>query len=497
MKKIDTYIKCISLLYNESQLEKEQLNNKEFVKELIKVIKPNKKSFFGGVSSVEDRLVEIILELIGLDYPIPEEMLKETIELSLKEDESIQKIAKSAIFKPFKSNKDRLEYVRMLKLLLNRRINEIKLKNDINKTVMRMNTDGNIDIYGVATELKRIINDVTVNNSVGIPSSFMEPIDIGNEDAVAEIIEEDVNTDGSNRLQTGWQSVNRMLNGGFIRGESVALLFKQNDYKSSLSRTLVAQVAMFNKPVMLDPTKKPLLCIITLEDSVLEVLTFLYKYLYADEHGKLPTGKDKNKAFLAKYVKEKLSVNGYHVKIIKGTATKSTFSDIEQTVQHLESQGYEIHMLVVDYLSKLNVSDMTGYNSATIYANLWEHFKDLVAPRKIVGISPHQASAEMSDLLKSGIKGIDVVKEMQGKNYFQHSKAINQVVDLTIIGHRAKYNREWVLTLQRDRRRYPEIIDDEDTYVVLPFPKKIPIGSDLNKKDISIQVDSGYDEENE
>ena len=496
MNNIDTYIKAISLLYIESQITTKQINSKEFVKEVLKYIKPNKKSFYGGVSSIEDRLVELIQEILGIDYPIPEKVLLDSLNTNLQDDPQLLEGAKSIIFKKFENDEERLDNIRYTKAQLNRRVTSVKLKADINKTVMRMNTDSSVDVIKIADILKKKIETVTVDNGVeGLPNSFSEPVDITDVDKVADILEEDLQTDGSRRIRTGWQSINKMLNGGFIRGESVMALFNRNNYKSGFVRSLLAQAAMYNKPVMLDKSKKPLLLLISLEDSILETYVFLYKYLYYDEHGVLPSGEARSKKFLAKYIQERLSINGYHVKVIKATASKSIFEDIEQAVAFFENKGYEIHMLVVDYLSKLSIANISGANDSVKYAELWKMFKDLVSEKKIVGISPHQASSALTDLLKSGIASVDVVKEMKGKDYIQHSKAINQVVDLTIIGHIAKYNRKPVLTLQRDRRRYPEIVEERYLYTVFPFPKDTPIPSDLNREDISIRVDSSYEEE--
>ena len=38
-----------------------------------------------------------------------------------------------------------------------------------------------------------------------------------------------------------------------------------------------------------------------------------------------------------------------------------------------------------------------------------------------------------------------------------------------------KINKLYYLTLQRGKRRYPEIVDDNKKYAILPFPSKAPI----------------------
>jgi len=496
MQNIDTYIKLIAVIYNNSTLEEPKDINK-LVNDVLTVIKPPKKGLFGGVASIEDRLVDTINELLVMDYPISEDILKDSISINLRDDEVLCNLTIKTVFRTYDTDKKRRRYIYDLIRLLNQRKNEYVFKNSVNKVSIRMNMDGTIPLGDIANELKNIIKKVEDNdNGSDLPKGFKEPIDISNTEQTADVISDDVSLDARNRFQTGWQSVNKMLCGGIIRGENVMLLLKENDYKSSLGRSLIIQIAMYNKPHNVNPDKKPLLVIITLEDSELEVLTFIYKYLYSDLNGCLPTGKAKDKKYLAEYMKTHMTVNGFHIQIIKGTALDSKFEDIEAVVEMLEKQGFELHVLLLDYLAELSVADIEGYNSATKYKKLWSNFKKLGQNKNFTTISPHQASAEINDLLKDrSIRGVDVVKHMYKKNYIQHSKAINQVTDLTILGYIAKYEGKSVLTLMRDRRRYAEIIDDKDKYVVLPFPNKLAIPSDLNKKDISIDVDSDYDDE--
>lgn len=95
--------------------------------------------------------------------------------------------------------------------------------------------------------------------------------------------------------------------------------------------------------------------------------------------------------------------------------------------------------------------------------------------KNILLISCHQLSTEAKQLIRNGVPGIDFVKEIANKGYYEGSKQLDQVVDLELHQHIAKIsNNKFYLTVQRGKRRYPEIIPEDKKYFMLPFPEKIP-----------------------
>jgi hypothetical protein len=73
---------------------------------------------------------------------------------------------------------------------------------------------------------------------------------------------------GESILRTGWQGLNRMLDGGFRETEEWSIGALQHNYKSGFSLTIFRQIAQYNTPKLRDVNKKPLLLRISFEDSI-------------------------------------------------------------------------------------------------------------------------------------------------------------------------------------------------------------------------------------
>jgi hypothetical protein len=117
--------------------------------------------------------------------------------------------------------------------------------------------------------------------------------------------------------------------------------------------SLFKQLAMYNKPYMIDPTKKPLLLRISFEDDVSLNLQFLYQSIKENETGNKVIIANVSVEEMSAYVKEKLQVNGFHVKLMRVDPTQWTYRHICNTILSLEAEGYEVKLLMLDYLAML------------------------------------------------------------------------------------------------------------------------------------------------
>ena len=53
----------------------------------------------------------------------------------------------------------------------------------------------------------------------------------------------------------------------------------------------------------------------------------------------------------SKYIKDKLSINGYHIKMLRIDPTNWSFTQLFSKIIEYEAAGYEIHSAFIDYLS--------------------------------------------------------------------------------------------------------------------------------------------------
>lgn len=242
------------------------------------------------------------------------------------------------------------------------------------------------------------------------------------------------------------------------------------------------QLPIYNKPVMKDPTKKPLSLLISFEDDAEIIVNFMYKYLYNAEYGKSPDLKTVTSKEMGLYIKNKLSVNGFHIKILRVNPSEWTYKHLFNKILEYEANGFELHFLFLDYLSKLPTTGcLTSGPMGTDMRDLFNRIRNFVSgTRKVFTITPHQMSMDANQLLRNGVPPQDIPKEVANKNYYEGTKQIGQVVDGELHQHIAWIKKEPYLCIQRGKRRFPEIIPEELKYFRLPFPKGSPILPDIN-----------------
>ena len=161
-------------------------------------------------------------------------------------------------------------------------------------------------------------------------------------------------------LRTGWQGINRMLRGGFRRGEQIVIGALQHNYKTGYSLSLFKQIAIYNVPYMIVKTKKPLLVRISFEDDLALNIEFLYRSLRENETGEpIPDNLDISIEEMSAYIHERMGVNGYYIDMLRVDPTQWTYRDVINYCLKKEAEGYEIHVLMMDYLKMLPTTECT------------------------------------------------------------------------------------------------------------------------------------------
>ena len=255
----------------------------------------------------------------------------------------------------------------------------------------------------------------------------------------------------------------------------------QHSYKSGFTQSLFMQFALHNKPIVDDANKKPLLVYISFEDDSEVFTEFMYRYLYYNENESLPdlgevTGKD-----IAGYIKKRLSVNGYHIKMLRVDGNQWTYKDVFNKMLQYEAEGFEIHACLIDYVAKMSIpkelnNGPFGFGLREVFTRMRNFFSS----KRILLGTPHQLSSQAKQLKKAGIKGMEFLDEVAQKGYLDTSSVLDQVVDMEIYLDKFTINRKWVLGVKRGKDRQPGILDDDKMSFILPFPKGAPIKENVN-----------------
>jgi hypothetical protein len=237
--------------------------------------------------------------------------------------------------------------------------------------------------------------------------------------------------------------------------------------------------------VLTNKDKKPLLLRISFEDPMLNNIQYLYQNLHLNEFGTMPDLNLVTPANMAKYVKDKLQVNGYHVKLVRVNPVEWTYVDIQNMVLEFEADGYEVHLLMLDYLNMIPTTGCIQTTGGSDIVDMFLRIRNFCSPRGITMITPHQYSTEAKQLIRDG--HTDFVKRVAEKGYYAGTKQLDQGVDGELGIHIEKDEQgNGYLTVQRGKHRLPTNISDEMKYFVLPFPNAYePIVDDVNKDKIS------------
>lgn len=309
--------------------------------------------------------------------------------------------------------------------------------------------------------------------------AIISTVNIGDTNSTKEVFEViKSSSTGDGVLRTGLSDLNDMLQGGFRRGETWVIGALQHNFKTGFSLTLFKQIALYNVPKMIDPKKKPLLLRISFEDELEKNIQWLSQSLHENETGQKYIAGQDNTDDASNYIKQKLEVNGFSIIMMRVDPTQWTYMNICNKVIELESEGYEIHLLELDYLAMIPTTGCTVGPMGSDVRDLFRRMRNFCAPRKICLITPHQLSTEAKQLIRDGRS--DFAKEIANKGYYDKCKTIDQEVDGELYIHIEKLNRKSYLTIQRGKHRIPTLIEDEQKYIVYPFHPVGAIRDDIN-----------------
>lgn len=486
-------VKSITLMYRESLLNMEEDSTKDLVRKVIEAIKTPEVSI-GITKDLEiiNALKATATEMVNHDksHKYQKDILLQQLQVNCGADESTYESLQSGIEPEMTEDENKLTVINIrtaiathfkhgkIEEVLSKRFSEFKFKRSSIKNINKW--------------INTMIAELEPFQVVGQErdSAIIDEVDISDKESInrvyASIKEEN---EGGGGFITGFQGINGMIGGKFRLGEQWGLYGLQHNYKTGFSLTIFKQICMYNTPTLKDPKKKPLLLRISFEDSLVLNFQYLYKNMWENETGKVLSKKDLAEmdiGVMTEYVTNKLSATGFHVKLLFVNPSDWTYKDICNLVLKYEAEGYEVQMVMVDYLTKISKEGCTQGATGQDVRNLFERIKAFMASKGILFITPHQLSTEAKGLMRDGYN--DFVKRLPGGGYTADSKQIDQVIDGELFFHieRLKGKNEAYFTVQGGKLRRIEQVDEDDKYRVYKFVRKGVILDDLNKPDSSM-----------
>ena len=302
-------------------------------------------------------------------------------------------------------------------------------------------------VNDVQNDFRRVRND----NHMDMVFSLRE----GNfEDCVIETYNRVANP--KHKLTTGMQGMNELLGGGFESGRVYIYMGLPGEGKSTVILNLMYQLKKYNRDYQCkDPTKRPCIALLTMENSVEETIERLFG---------LATDRERMTEFDVETVIEMLKKDGELTLsndnpidiVIKYMPTNSVDSGYLYTMSDdLEDQGYEVICFFQDYIGRIrstqHLSDMRLEYGAVV-----DDFKVFAQAKDIPVISVSQLNRDASKKIDDGRQSSknDLVRLLGRSNTSESMLILNNSDAVFMIAPEVISTGEKYLGIQRVKIRY-------------------------------------------
>lgn len=490
-----TLVHCLMLIYWESLMDVKSENSASMVKATLETIKlpeavletDQNRDIIVGLRSTIYALCQQ-----PIDQPIDKIALLQRIRINCKDDVSLYDSIAQAMIDTTDQGLIRQkcnEYSRHI--IQGQKERQFKdLIRGWMSDVLYSDQGQALDIKNITLKMQNELEPFSMENKANGVRGIEGVVDYVDFDQLSDLTgifkraKEEVTLEGI--LRTGYQGINRMMGdyGGFRRGDMIVVGAFQHNYKTGFTLNLTKQIALYNKPYMINPEKKPLILHISSENHATDNIMLLYKSLMENMTGEVCDTSNLDETTAALWIKEQMESTGYHFKMMRVNPSTYTYSSLFATINQLESEGFEIHFLCIDYLNMFNKAGCINTFTGSDTRDLFRRVRNFCSERKITCLTPHQISTEAKQLLRQGVDNI--VKELANKSYWDSCKTLDQEVDIELLIHIEKVNGKSFLSVQRGKhRKSGAITPDKDLYCVLPFFDIGAIRDDVNGKDLS------------
>lgn len=480
--------KCISLLFREGQSGENDLS-KQLVLDVITTLKINSNDISGTDSTVNE-LKNVVLNMVSKEHPTPYNDLIQHIRIACSSDVVLFESIQDNI--SFQLDEDELKRtILSYRFELNKYLKEKKATMLLDKMTfdLKFNRDkiGDLNQY-MSSNLNGIIDLVNYSGEE-IPGIICE-VDLSDIDAVAEqfeLIRKE--NDGSRTIKMPWQAMNRMTRGGLRLGQLTTVGGLAHNNKTGVSLSMFISGCIFNNPKNLqtDQKKKPLMLLISFEDDMLIVLFNLYILLKENLENVKITDEDKQRLSsreAAEYVYKKLSDTGYDIRIIRADSSTWSYAEIQSCVLQFESQGYEIHLTLIDYLNLANKNGLTHSRADADIQELFRRTKNFFAAKNIALLTPVQLSPDAMELKRQGNKMLSM--QISDGSYYEGCRGLSREPELELFVDIVKDNGRKYQTFSRGKHRGQNDTPEEHKFFILEFQKIGGLRWDVNGTDTSL-----------
>lgn len=348
----------------------------------------------------------------------------------------------------------------------------IKLE-EVKKTLSEMNKLALSGINGSVKETLLENIELLTDNLAATKSSksahSIAHIRPGDKKTFTELLRQGMDEEtGSGGVQTGLQGLNRMFGhtGKMRYGEWWHVYALPHNYKSGLLTRLMIDALLHNDPPEPKPGMKPAVVRISFENEPHRDLLFIFEFLYTTEFKVKPdySSDEINENYIYEFVNERLKKRGWHWEYLRLNPSDFTFRDLFEQLDRLESDGLEVKVLTLDYLAMISKAGCAQGAQGFEVRDLIRRVRNYCTRKNILCINAHQLSTEAKAIIRGGFDQRKFLAEIEGKGYFDGSKAIDNEPDGEMYIHlynNKKLQEKWLM-FRRGKHRKISITPEAD-----------------------------------
>lgn len=270
------------------------------------------------------------------------------------------------------------------------------------------------------------------------------------------------------KLVTGMQGMNELLGGGFENGRCYVYFGLPGEGKSSVVLNMIYQLKKFNKDYKTkDPTKRPCVVLLTMENTVTESVERLFGMATArpnmtdlSPEGAINMLREEGELYLTD--ESPIDI------IIKFKPSNSVDTSYLYTLtEDLEDQGMEVIAMFQDYIGRIRSTERLQ-DTRLEYGTIVDEFKTFAEIKDIPVITVAQLNRDASKHIDEGRKASksDLVRLIGRSNISESMLILNNIDAGFLIAPEVTQTGEKFLGVQRIKIRYNA---GNREFVYLPF----------------------------
>ena len=297
-------------------------------------------------------------------------------------------------------------------------------------------------------------------------------------DTVTNIWNSQINN--GHRLKTGIQALNRMLGGGFEERRVYCVFGLPGEGKTITLLNLLYQLKKNNSNIKTkDPTMKPCIVLLTMENFIHEEVQTLYNIMVSnDDISSKPLDTVVNEIENSDLFKPEDGGEPTDIELfIKFKPINSVTTDyLYKITEDLKDMGYEVVCMIQDYIMRIKSADDNNVEDRIRWGNIINEFKNYAMYYSIPVITAAQLNRDAArtiDQYRRECKFDDMIEHI-GRSNIAESSQIDFNLDAIIFIAPCTYIDDKWLGFKLIKKRYKADLMPSDYVFFHPFVKGMP-----------------------